>query len=235
MKVFKNNASLPKYLKEHSRLMELVLIAFWCVVFPVISAFCCTLGEQRPIYKSLSFIAYREDNMPAILFYGFLFVAGFILAMKMCLDAGQYSKQLRILFLGLSLLSMAILTAGISVPWLEVEGELAEKYDHLRQIHNTVAMVGFIMFFVTEVLFFLTTLYRNPKQGMISVGMLAYVLISSLFMIKDANLKGIIDRPYPISSIAQVYVFCSVGFTMTIQYFLMRLMPNNRIAVSEAA
>lgn len=54
-------------------------------------------------------------------------------------------------------------------------------------------------------------------------------------MIKDANLKGIIDRPYPISSIAQVYVFCSVGFTMTIQYFLMRLMPNNRIAVSEAA
>ena len=70
---------------------------------------------------------------------------------------------------------------------------------------------------------------------MISVGMLAYVLISSLFMIKDANLKGIIDRPYPISSIAQVYVFCSVGFTMTIQYFLMRLMPNNRIAVSEAA
>ena len=23
--------------------MELVLIAFWCVVFPVISAFCCTL------------------------------------------------------------------------------------------------------------------------------------------------------------------------------------------------
>lgn len=155
--------------------------------------------------------------------------------MKMCLDAGQYSKQLRILFLGLSLLSTAILTAGISVPWLEVEGELAEKYAHLRQIHNTVAMVGFIMFFVTEVLFFITTLYRNPKQGMISVGMLAYVLISSLFMIKDANLKGIIDRPYPISSIAQVYVFCSVGFTMTIQYFLMRLMPNNRIAVSEAA
>lgn len=71
MKVFKNNASLPKYLKEHSRLMELVLIAFWCVVFPVISAFCCTLGEQRPIYKSLSFIAYREDNMPAILFTAF--------------------------------------------------------------------------------------------------------------------------------------------------------------------
>ena len=235
MKVFNDNTSLPKYLKNHSRVMELVLIAFWCVIFPMISAVCCTLGGQRPIFKSLSYVAYREDHMPIILFYGFLFLAGFILAMKMCLDAGQYSKQLRILFLGLSFISAAILTAGISVPWLEVEGELAEKYDRLRQIHNTVAMVGFIMFFVTETLFFLTTLYRNPKQGMISVGMLAYVLISSLFMIRDANLKGVIERPYPVSSIAQIHVFCSLGFTLTIQYFLMRLMPNNRIAVSETA
>lgn len=173
--------------------------------------------------------------MGIILFYGFLFLAGFILAMKMCIDAGQYSKQSKILFLGLSFISATILTAGMSVPWLEVEGELAEKYDHLRQIHNTVSTVGFVMFFVTEVMFFLTTLYRNPRQGMISLGMLFYVLISSLFMIQSANLKGIIERPYPISSIAQIHVFCSIGFTMTIQYFLMRTMPNTRIPIQEAA
>ena len=70
---------------------------------------------------------------------------------------------------------------------------------------------------------------------MISVGMLSYVLITALIMIKEANLKGIIERPYPVSSIAQIHVFCSVGFTMTIQYFLMRLMPNQRITVNEAA
>lgn len=173
--------------------------------------------------------------MGVILFYGFLFLAGFILAMKMCLDAGQYSKQMQFIFLGLSLMSAAILTAGISVPWLEVDGELAEKYDRLRKIHNNVALAGFIMCFVTEVLFFITTLFRNPKQGMISVGMLSYVLITALIMIKEANLKGIIERPYPVSSIAQIHVFCSVGFTMTIQYFLMRLMPNQRITVNEAA
>lgn len=235
MKVFNNNTSLPKYLQTHRRGIEIALLSFWCVIFPVISAVCCTLGGQRPVFKSLSYVAYRENHMPLILFYGFLFLAGFVCAMKMCLDAGQYSKQLKILFLGLSFISAAILTAGISVPWLEVEGELAEKYDRLRQIHNNVSMVGFIMFFVTEVLFFLTTLYRNPRQGMISVGMLAYVLVSSLIMLQEANLKGVIERPYPISSIAQIHVFCSVGFTMTIQYFLMRFMPNTRIAAGEAA
>lgn len=235
MKVFNDNTSLPKYLQTHRRGIEIALLSFWCVIFPVISAVCCTLGGQRPVFKSLSYVAYRENHMPLILFYGFLFLAGFVFAMKLCLDAGQYSKQLKILFLGLSFISAAILTAGISVPWLEVEGELAEKYDRLRQIHNNVSMVGFIMFFVTEVLFFLTTLYRNPRQGMISVGMLAYVLISSLIMLQEANLKGVIERPYPISSIAQIHVFCSVGFTMTIQYFLMRFMPNTRIAAGEAA
>lgn len=235
MKVFNDNTSLPKYLQTHRRGIEIALLSFWCVIFPVISAVCCTLGGQRPVFKSLSYVAYRENHMPLILFYGFLFLAGFVFAMKLCLDAGQYSKQLKILFLGLSFISAAILTAGISVPWLEVEGELAEKYDRLRQIHNNVSMVGFIMFFVTEVLFFLTTLYRNPRQGMISVGMLAYVLVSSLIMLQEANLKGVIERPYPISSIAQIHVFCSVGFTMTIQYFLMRFMPNTRIAAGEAA
>ena len=144
-------------------------------------------------------------------------------------------KTIKYLFLGLSLISATILTAGMSVPWIEVEGELAEKYKRLREIHNNVATIGFIMFFVTEVLFFITTLLRNPKQGMISVGMLAYVLMTSVIMLKLANLKGIVEHPYPISSIAQIHVFCSIGFTLTIQYFLMRLMPNTRIEMSEAA
>ena len=235
MKAFNGNSTLPKYMQKHRSALEVVLMVFWCVVFPVSSVICCILGGKRPIFKSLSYVAYRENHMGVILFYGFLFLAGFILAMKMCLDAGQYSKQMQFIFLGLSLMSAAILTAGISVPWLEVDGELAEKYDRLRKIHNNVALAGFIMCFVTEVLFFITTLFRNPKQGMISVGMLSYVLITALIMINEANLKGIIERPYPVSSIAQIHVFCSVGFTMTIQYFLMRLMPNQRITVNEAA
>lgn len=235
MKAFNDNSTLPKYMQKHRSALEVVLTVFWCVVFPVFSVICCILGGKRPIFKSLSYVAYRENHMGVILFYGFLFLAGFILAMKMCLDAGQYSKQMQFIFLGLSLMSAAILTAGISVPWLEVDGELAEKYDRLRKIHNNVALAGFIMCFVTEVLFFITTLFRNPKQGMISVGMLSYVLITALIMINEANLKGIIERPYPVSSIAQIHVFCSVGFTMTIQYFLMRLMPNQCITVNEAA
>lgn len=98
MKAFNHNASKPKYLDKHQKAFEVILIAFWCVIFPAISAICCSLNGQKPIFKSLSYIAYREKHMGLVLFYGFLFVAGFILSMKMCLDAGHYSKQLSICF-----------------------------------------------------------------------------------------------------------------------------------------
>lgn len=101
MKAFNHNASKPKYLDKHQKAFEVILIAFWCVIFPAISAICCSLNGQKPIFKSLSYIAYREKHMGLVLFYGFLFVAGFILSMKMCLDAGQYSKQLKYLFFGI--------------------------------------------------------------------------------------------------------------------------------------
>ena len=163
MKAFNHNASKPKYLDKHQKAFEVILIAFWCVIFPAISAICCSLNGQKPIFKSLSYIAYREKHMGLVLFYGFLFVAGFILSMKMCLDAGQYSKQLKYLFLGLSLISATILTAGMSVPWIEVEGELAEKYKRLREIHNNVATIGFIMFFCPIII------YKLSKKAIISL------------------------------------------------------------------
>ncbi len=226
MSAFDKNIAIPQ---RRLRAVETSLIAFWCVIFPVFSAIACLHGNQRPVYKSLSFIAYRENHMALVLVYGFMFVAGFIWTMKLCLDQGQYSNNMQYLFLGLSLICALILTIGISVPWIDVEGAERDKFARLQDIHNIVSTIGFVMFFIVELVFFVTTFSRNPKQGLISVGMLAYVLITSIFLLKESNLKNYASTPCHTTSIAQIHVFCSIGFTMTIQYFLMKYIKNVRI------
>ena len=52
---FKPYKSNTPFESRHARFMELVLIAFWCVVFPVISAFCYTLGVDIS-YKCVKII-----------------------------------------------------------------------------------------------------------------------------------------------------------------------------------
>ncbi len=60
------------------------------------------------------------------------------------------------------------------------------------------------------------------------------MLISSVFLIKEANLVGYETKVHcPVSAIAQIYLFCAIEFSMTVQYFLMRIMPNKRIPVEE--
>ncbi len=230
MKIFNSEAKISNRLTEHKKGYDVFLALYWCVLFPIFSVIVCTLDGQPAIYKSLSYVAYRENHMAIIYIYGSVFVIGFIATLYACLSMGQYSKSAKVIFLTLAGLSAIILTAGISVPWLEVEGELADRYEYLRHVHNGVSTTGFVLFFVTELLFFITTIARNRKQGLISFGLLAFVLVTAVFMITKANLKGVLESAYPISAIAQSYMFCMMGFTMTIQYYLMSMLPNEKFA-----
>lgn len=234
LKLYDNRPLFSRRQDNSKRRCETALVAFWGALFPSLSAFVSTLSGQRSVYKSLSYVAYRESNMGLIVFYGLLFVLGYLMTLVMALDVGQYTKTVRFILIGLSLISSVILTAGLCVPWLEVEGEFAAKFDYLRQVHNIVSAVGFIMFVMTEAVFFATTIPRNGKQGMLSVALFSYVLITGLFMIKEVNLKGVIDSAYPISAVAQSYVFCSVGFSMLVQYFMMTLFPNEKFQTQTA-
>lgn len=232
--IFRQDSLIPKYLEKNQKAFEIVLVVFQCVIFPIISIVISCVGEQRPVAKSLSYIAYRENHMGLIYFYGLLFVAGFFLALKMCLDAGQYSKQMKIFFLCFAGISCIILTAGISVPWLDGEGDTVEKFAKLRKIHNIVSTIGFVMFFVVELCLFLTTAFRNGRQFLISAGMISFVLITSVILIEEANLVGYNTELHcPVTAIAQIYVFCVIELTMTIQYFLMRIMPNKKFELEK--
>lgn len=228
MKIFNANAQISPRLSNHKRKFDILLVLYWCVLFPAFSAIVCCLDGQPAVYKSLSYVAYRENHMPIIYIYGMTFVLGFIATLWMGLNIGQYAKSMKIFLISMSILSAVILTAGISVPWLEVEGDEAQKYDYLRKVHNAVSTTGFVLFFVTEVLYFITTIARNPKQGLLSVGVLAYVLITAVFMLLKTNLKGVLESSYPISAIGQSYMFCSIGFSMTLQYFFMQGLPNEK-------
>ncbi len=231
MKIFNANAQIsPKLCTNNKRKFDILLVLYWCVLFPAFSAIVCSLDGQPAVYKSLSYVAYRENHLPLIYLYGMTFVLGFIATLWMGLNIGQYAKSMKIFLITMGILSAVILTAGISVPWLEVEGDEAQKYDYLRKVHNAVSTTGFVMFFVTELLYFITTIARNPKQGLFSMGIIAYVLITAIFMLLKANLKGVLNSAYPISAIGQSYMFCSIGFSMSIQYFMMGMLPNEKFA-----
>lgn len=205
--MFRKESYLPKYLEKNQKGFEIFLVVFQCIIFPIVSTLITFAGEQRLVSKSLSYIAYRENHMGLIYFYGLLFAIGFFLSLIMCLDAGQYSKQMKITFITITAISCVVLGIGISVPWVDGEGDTVEKFAKLRRIHNAVSTAGFILFFVVELL---------------------------LFLIKEANLVGYETQVHcPVSAIAQIYLFCVIEFSMTVQYFLMRIMPNKRIPIEE--
>lgn len=233
-KLFEEKPVISNRLEKNRSKAETSLVAFWTALFPSLSGMVSTLDGQHPVYKSLSYVAYRESHMGLIIFYGMLFVVGYMLTLIMCLDVGQYTKTMRVILIALGVLSSVILTAGLCVPWLEVEGDQATYYDYLRQVHNNVSAAGFVMFVVTEAVLFVTTIPRNSKQGMLSMGIFSFLLITGLTMILEVNLKGVIESAYPISSIAQSYVFGMLGFAMLIQYFMMKHFPNEKLSAQPA-
>ncbi len=145
--MFRKESYLPKYLEKNQKGFEIFLVVFQCIIFPIVSTLITFAGEQRLVSKSLSYIAYRENHMGLIYFYGLLFAIGFFLSLIMCLDAGQYSKQMKITFITITAISCVVLGIGISVPWVDGEGDTVEKFAKLRRIHNAVSTAGFILFF----------------------------------------------------------------------------------------
>ena len=191
---------------------------------PALSAIVATRGEDRAIYKSLSYLAYTEGHMALIYLWGLCFFIGYFFALTLILYLGGYTKKWKMVFYSLATISTLVIVTGLSVPWLHVEGELAPKYDRLRVIHNNLATLGFILVVVTTILLFLSTLFRNLRQGMISLGIVGYLFITSFVAIKEAN---IVPGPCPVSAIAQIYIFSTILFVMFLQYVFMKAMPIN--------
>ena len=222
LNLFDLNNELPLSISKHQKLYEIMLMIYSCIIMPALSAIVATRGEDRAIYKSLSYLAYTEGHMALIYLWGLCFFVGYFFALTLILYSGGYTKKWKIVFYSLAAISTVVLVTGLSVPWLHVEGELAPKYDRLRVIHNNLSTLGFILVVVTTILLFLSTLFRNLSQGMISLGVAGYLFITSFVAIKEAN---IVPGPCPVSAIAQIYIFSTILFVMFLQYVFMKAMP----------
>lgn len=222
LNIFDLNNELPLSISKHQKLYEIMLMIYSCIIMPSLSAIVATRGEDRAIYKSLSYLAYTEGHMALIYLWGLCFFVGYFFALTLILYSGGYTKKWKMVFYSLATISTVVLVTGLSVPWLHVEGELAPKYDRLRVIHNNLSTLGFILVVVTTILLFLSTLFRNLSQGMISLGVAGYLFITSFVAIKEAN---IVPGPCPVSAIAQIYIFSTILFVMFLQYVFMKAMP----------
>lgn len=224
LNIFDLNNELPLSISKHQKLYEIMLMIYSCIIMPALSAIVATRGEDRAIYKSLSYLAYTEGHMALIYLWGLCFFVGYFFALTLILYLGGYTKKWKMVFYSLAAISTVVLVTGLSVPWLHVEGELAPKYDRLRVIHNNLSTLGFVLVVVTTILLFLSTLFRNLRQGMISLGVAGYLFITSFVAIKEAN---IVPGPCPVSAIAQIYIFSTILFVMFLQYVFMKAMPIN--------
>lgn len=224
LKIFDSENRLPFSISKHQKLYEIMLMIYSCIIMPALSAIVATRGEDRAIYKSLSYLAYTEGHMALIYLWGLCFFIGYFFALTLILYSGGYTKKWKIVFYSLAAISTVVLVTGLSVPWLHVEGELAPKYDRLRVIHNNLSTLGFILVVVTTILLFLSTIFRNLRQGMISLSVAGYLFITSFVAIIEAN---IVPGPCPVSAIAQIYIFSTILFVMFLQYVFMKAMPIN--------
>ncbi|MGN0797197.1 MAG: hypothetical protein ACI4M5_03240 [Christensenellales bacterium] len=230
LKIFDSTNDMPISISKHQKLYEIILMIYSCIIMPAISAIVATRGEDRAIYKSLSYLAYTEGHMALIYLWGLSFFVGYFFALTLILYSGGFTKRWKIVFYSLAAISTIVIVTGLSVPWLHVEGELAPKYDRLRQIHNNLSTLGFIMVVVTTILLFLSTLFRNLRQGLISLGVMGYLFITSFVAIKEAN---IVPGPCPVSAIAQIYIFSIILFVMFLQYVFMRTIPIKKDTIKD--
>lgn len=226
MKLFDINAKVPNLVLKNKTLFEIILAVYCSIAMPIISAVIATRGTDRAIYKSLSYLAYTEGHMAIVYIWGICFFIGYFFALTLILSFGGYSKFMKIIFYALASISMIVLLVGISVPWLHIEGELAPKYDRLRKIHNDVSTTGFIFVFISTFLLFVSTFFRNIKQGIYSTASMGYMFVTAIFSMKQVN---IIPGPCKVSSIAQIYICSCILFLMFIQYIMMVNMPNKAL------
>lgn len=92
-KIFDSTNAIPISISKHQKLYEILLMIYSCIVMPALSAIVATRGEDRAIYKSLSYLAYTEGHMAIIYLWGLCFFVGYFFALTLFLYSGGFTKN----------------------------------------------------------------------------------------------------------------------------------------------
>lgn len=203
---------------------EVILPLITFILVPLISIITTFAGADRPIYTSYSRIAWVDGYFPLILFVGGINMFAFLYGLILVLKIGGYSKNWKKLFISISSIAILFLTVGLSIP---AYYEPDDKYlTMLRSMHTGFATPGFFGYLIVLIIFTITLFFRNTAQAWLNVFALCFMCMAAAYAIFEVN----DEESYCVtSSIAQIFVFSLYNVNITINYFLMKFMPNNKL------
>jgi len=213
------NCSL-KNQKRH----EVILPLLSFIIIPLISILTTFAGSDRPIFTSYSRIAWVDGYYPLILFVGGINMFTFLYGLILTLTIGGFTKKWKKLLISISSFAILLLTVGLSIPAYYDPND--EYLTMLRSMHTGFATPGFFGYLFVLIIFTIAIFFRNTAQGWLNVFALCFMCMAAAYAIFEVN----DERSYCVtSSISQIFVFALYNINITINYFLMKYMPANKL------
>jgi len=208
--------------KEKLHNFLLPLLSF--ILIPLISILTTFAGADRPVFTSYSRIAWVDGYFPLILFVGALNMFTFLYGLILVLKIGGYTKNWKKLLITISSFAILLLTTGLSIPAYYEPND--EYLTMLRSMHTGFATPGFFGYLFVLIIFTITLFFRNSTQAWINVFGLCFMCMAAAYAIFEVN----DENSYCVtSSISQIFVFALYNINITINYFLMKFIPNNKV------
>lgn len=229
MKIFNESLSIPKYLDKHRKLNSILSVVLSCIVMPILSIVMVTSSGKNLVSTSISKIGWQSDMLAVAYFWGIFHLAIYCYLLKLALDQGKYSKPAKIFFYTLFGIGCLFLLVGLSVPFTNIQ---TPEHINMRKYHNGFATSGFVMFVIVIMLLSLSTIWRNKKQALISIGSLCFLIISGVFAVLCVNSP---EKVTFITAAAQMYIFSMLLLLLLTQYFMNATLKNEYAKPQEIA
>lgn len=223
-KLFDYDAPIPKYLREHGKLHGILMLLLTFVVVPiasilVISLTCNSVG-LRVVQTTVSMLAWFNGKLAEVYVWGMINIALYAYLLVLNMDGEQYSGRAKIAFYVLFGLSVVILLTGLSIRFTE-EHTLAHK------LHNSLAIIGFVLAVLVLIAFIITQFWRNLTQAVIMTAFLCFFVITGVFSIPQVNSP---DADAIITAASQMYIFAMMHVLFALNYCLSKLLPAKKKA-----
>ena len=219
MKLFDPEKKLPSYLEKHGKIHEIVMMLLAFIIVPIVSILIITLTSQsvglRVVQTTVSMLAWFNGKLAEVYIWGIINIALYAYLLVLNLDAERYAKPVKIAFYVAFGLSVVILLTGLSIRFTE-----EKTLEHT--LHNSFAIIGFVLAVVVFIVFVITQFWRNRTQAIIMTAFLCFFVITGVFSIPQVNSP---DADAIITAASQMYVFAMIHVLFALNYCLAKILP----------
>lgn len=202
---------------SHKKVHDILvgILAFICA--PVLNIGVISSGKDSALYNSLSRIAWPEGLLWLVYIWGLVNTAIFLYISILINKSAGYTKKWRKAFIAIPLVSLFLMTVGISIPSY---GDRGDYYNMLRTIHTSISSVGFFGFFIAIIVMLSTLWTKYKKQALILSLLATFTVIMGVF-----SLTSIYDPASycTISAPAQIIIFNMYHVDVAVTYYTLSL------------